>query len=118
MARGNYGQAILEQNSQCLFVTKQIDFEGEPINQRAVNNGELQRIGAIFSHIRHLLVKFAIGKVCEMFGVGVPLLSPYGFDILCFRSHLEFSMERCWQLGGNGMVDLRPSHCSCGIVCK
>lgn len=42
-----------------------------------------------------VLQEFAIAKICSVFGVGPRVLSPYGFDVICYRNCIEFCMERC-----------------------
>lgn len=55
---------------------------------------------ANFQEMKSVLVEFAVAKICEIFGVGVPLRTPYGFDVLCFRDQVQFSMEMCCRAGG------------------
>jgi serine/threonine protein kinase len=111
---GNFGEVLLESGVEGNFVTKRIAFKNMAQVCRKAAHGVDWYVRANYSEIENVLMEYAIAKVCGIFGVGVPLFTPYGFDILCFKDHLEFSMELCYSRTipkGNEEVAKRLRYC-------
>mgnify|MGYP000862317766 CR=1 FL=1 len=114
VAMGNFGDVVIEStNNGRNIATKCIAFHRSAQICFKATHGFDWVVQANFYELNQTLFEFAVAKVCSVFGVGVPILTPYGFDLLCFRDHVEFSMELCQPLSEpvDSSIVTRLKHC-------
>jgi hypothetical protein len=90
IAQGTFGDILLVRATDGESVCKRIYFP-KPVQI----NGPRLAIHVNFADLKDVLVEFAIAKLCSLFKIGPQIQNPFGFDLLCFRDHVEFYMEKC-----------------------
>jgi hypothetical protein len=114
---GAFGKIVMGNGPRGEFVSKRFYFSGAlELAQKTANTDEWI-IRANFTNLEAVLLEFAIARVLSMFSIAPKILNPYGFDILCYRNCVEFSMERCllWSFGyasfNQGEMESRLKYC-------
>lgn len=90
--KGSFGSIVLGSGISGEFASKRITFN----RNLTLSNCPKWVIRANFFDLEPILEEFAIAKVCSMFGIAPKILTPFGFDIICYRNCAEFFMERCY----------------------
>jgi len=86
--KGNFGSIVLGKGPTGEFVSKRINF----IRNIRLSNKPEWIVRANFFDLESILTEFAIAKVCSMFGIAPKVLTPFGFDVICYRNCVEFFM--------------------------